>query len=202
MEPKGYKEDIKKIILDMTQKELQNYVSQKGSLKHIEGKLDKIIENNIEAIKQDVGNTRVYATVLKRGSYQESINEIAKMIRNEDIFKTKGELVKFARYLNLEVSQKQSYKLLLKKVSTHIYNNRSKYNEKYVMYRRGAQEYALEPEKIKCELVETYKSKARNDMKAIARILDIKTEEDEGAEDIRKKVINYIIKDKLSKIKN
>ena len=47
MEPRGYKEDLKKIILDMTQKELQNYVSQKGSTKHIENKLDKIIESNI-----------------------------------------------------------------------------------------------------------------------------------------------------------
>ena len=45
MEPRGYKEDLKKIILDMTQKELQNYVSQKGSTKHIENKLDKIINH-------------------------------------------------------------------------------------------------------------------------------------------------------------
>lgn len=39
-------------------------------------------------------------------------------------------------------------------------------------------------------------------MNTIARILNIETEESEDAEDIRKKVINYIIKDKLSKIKN
>ncbi|MGL5507332.1 MAG: hypothetical protein ACRDB0_05455 [Paraclostridium sp.] len=202
MEPKGFKEDLKKMILDMTQKELQNYVSQKGSTKHIEGKLDKIIESNIEEIKQDIGNTRVYTSVLKKGSYQNSINEITKVIKNEEIFKSKGELLKFARYLNLEVNQKQSYKILLKKVSTHIYNNRSRYSKKYIMYKKGTQEYALEPDKIRTQLVESYKSKARNDMKTIAKILDIKTEEYEGAEDIRKKVINYIIKDKLSKIKN
>ncbi|GKZ04548.1 hypothetical protein ANS017_12170 [Paraclostridium bifermentans] len=39
-------------------------------------------------------------------------------------------------------------------------------------------------------------------MKSIAKILNIDTKEEEGAEDIRKKVINCIIKDKLSKIKN
>ncbi|EPZ55754.1 hypothetical protein H477_3114 [[Clostridium] sordellii ATCC 9714] len=39
-------------------------------------------------------------------------------------------------------------------------------------------------------------------MKSIARILNIETSEDEGAEEIRKKVINCIIKDKLRKIKN
>ena len=202
MEPRGYKEDLKKIILDMTQKELQNYVSQKGSTKHIENKLDKIIESNIYDIKTNMGNKRIYATILKRGSYQNSYNEIAKIIRAEELFRTKGELIKFAKYLNLEVNQKQSYKVILKKISTHIYDNRSRYSKKYVLYRKDNEDYALEPDKIKSELIESYKSKARNDMNTIARILNIETEESEDAEDIRKKVINYIIKDKLSKIKN
>ena len=202
MEPRGYKEDLKKIILDMTQKELQNYVSQKGSTKHIENKLDKIIESNIYDIKTNMGNKRIYATILKRGSYQNSFNEIAKIIRAEELFRTKGELIKFAKYLNLEVNQKQSYKVILKKISPHIYDNRSRYSKKYVLYRKDNEDYALEPDKIKSELIESYKSKARNDMNTIARILNIETEESEDAEDIRKKVINYIIKDKLSKIKN
>lgn len=202
MEPKVYKDDFKKMILDMTQKELQNYVSQKGSTKHIEVKIDKIIEANIEEIEKDLGNIRVYTIILKRGSYQENINEVAKLIRSEEILKTKVELLKFAKYLNIEVNPKQSYKLVLKKISNHIYNNKSRYSKKYVIYKKGNEEYALEPYKIRNELVEGYKSKARSDMKTIARILDIKTEENECAEDIRKKVINYIIKDKLSKIKN
>ncbi|MDU5021913.1 MAG: hypothetical protein E6269_15325, partial [Clostridiales bacterium] len=63
-------------------------------------------------------------------------------------------------------------------------------------------EYLLEPEVIKDKLVEIYRWRARNDMKSIARILNIETSEDEGAEEIRKKVINCIIKDKLRKIKN
>lgn len=122
MEPRGYKEDLKKIILDMTQKELQNYVSQKGSKKHIENKLDKIIESNIYDIKTNMGNKRIYATILKRGSYQNSFNEIAKIIRAEELFRTKGELIKFAKYLNLEVNQKQSYKVILKKnINTYIW---------------------------------------------------------------------------------
>lgn len=202
MEARDYKEDLKKIILDMAQKELQNYVSQKGSTKHIENKLDKIIESNILEIKKNIDNKKVYATILKKGSYQNSLNEIGKIIRSEELFRSKVELLKFARYLNIEVSPKQSYKVLFKKVATHIYDNRSRYSKKYIIYRKDNEEYALEPEKIRAELVESYKSKAKNDMKTIAKILDIETDEDDGAEDIRKKVINYIIKDKLSKIKN
>ena len=38
-------------------------------------------------------------------------------------------------------------------------------------------------------------------MKSIAKILNIDTKEEEGAEDIRKKIINNIIKQKLKKNK-
>lgn len=38
-------------------------------------------------------------------------------------------------------------------------------------------------------------------MKSIARLLDINVEDEEGAEDIRRKVINYIMKEKLTKKK-
>ncbi|WP_219631920.1 hypothetical protein, partial [Burkholderia pseudomallei] len=94
------------------------------------------------------------------------------------------------------------YKILLKKVSTNIYENKDYYNKKYIYYTKKNSTYILEPEKIKNYLIENYKSRARNDMKSIAKILNIDTKEEEGAEDIRKKVINCIIKDKLSKIKN
>lgn len=38
-------------------------------------------------------------------------------------------------------------------------------------------------------------------MKSIARLLDINVEDEESAEDIRRKVINYIMKEKLTKEK-
>ncbi|MGO0807074.1 helix-turn-helix domain-containing protein, partial [Clostridioides difficile] len=41
------------------------------------------------------------------------------------------------------------------------------------------------------------RSKTREDMRSIAKLLDIEVEDDYNAEDIRKKVINYIIKEKL-----
>ena len=49
--------------------------------------------------------------------------------------------------------------------------------------------------------IESYKSKTRKDMKSIARLLDINVEDEESAEDIRRKVINYIMKEKLTKKK-
>ena len=39
-------------------------------------------------------------------------------------------------------------------------------------------------------------------MRSIARLLNIKVDEEDGAEDIRKKVINYIIKEKVVKKNN
>ncbi|MDL0244819.1 hypothetical protein QQO41_17945, partial [Clostridioides difficile] len=81
--------------------------------------------------------------------------------------------------------------------SRYIYYNRSSYAQKYVVFKRGDEEYLLEPEKIKDELISSYRSKTREDMRSIAKLLDIEVEDDYNAEDIRKKVINYIIKEKL-----
>ena len=50
-----------------------------------------------------------------------------------------------------------------------------------------SEEYILEPEKIKLDLIESYKSKTREDMKSIARLLDINVEDEDSAEDIREK---------------
>ena len=69
----------------------------------------------------------------------------------------------------------------------------------YVLYKRNSEEYVLEPEKIKKDLIESYRSKTREDMKSIAKLLDINVVDEDGAEDIRKKVINYIIKEKVVK---
>jgi hypothetical protein len=202
VESRGYNEDLRKIILDMTQNELQNSTSNKGALRYIEGKVNSVIDESINEFKDEPEDMQNYKKVIKKGSYQESISDIGKLIKNEELFKSKLELIKFARYLKIEVNKKQSYKAILKKVSNHIYINRDYYKKKYVYYIKDNNEYILEPANIKTYLIENYRSRARNDMKSIAKILNIETDEDEGAEDIRKKVINYIIKDKLIKIKN
>lgn len=199
MDERGYKDDLRKLILDMAQKELDSYVSQKGVQKYFEGNVDKIINENIKKFNQGIGVNRVYSRVLKNGSNQESISIIARSIKGEELFKSKNELVKFAKYLGINVNMKSSYNQILRKVSSHIYSNRNAYDKKYISYKRGREEYILEPEKIKTDLVESYKSKTRNDMRSIAKLLNINVEEEDGAEDIRRRVINYIMKEKLSK---
>ena len=199
MEPRSYKDDLKGMILDMARKELENYVSQKGAQKYFEGNVDKVINNYIKKISRDSNVHRTYLKVLKNGAYQENMVSVAKMIRNQELFKSKTELIKFANYLGVGVNNKNSYSQILKKVSKHIYNNRSQYSKKYVLYKRNSEEYVLEPEKIKKDLIESYRSKTREDMKSIAKLLDINVVDEDGAEDIRKKVINYIIKEKVVK---
>ena len=201
MESRYYKDDLKNMILDMAQKELENYVSQKGAQKYFEGNIDKVINNYIKKISKDSNVNKTYLKVLKNGAYQENMVSVAKIIRNQELFKSKGELMKFANYLGVSVNPRNSYSQVLKIVSKHIYNNRSQYSKKYVFYKRNneEQEYLLEPDKIKKDLIESYKSKTREDMKSIAKLLDINVVEEDSAEDIRKKVINYIIKEKVAK---
>ena len=199
MDERGYKENLRSMILDMAHKELDSNVSQKGVQKYFEGNVDKIISENIKKVTQGIGVNKTYLRVLKKGAYQESISLVAKTIKSEEMLKSKNELVKFARYLGINVNMKSSYNQMLRKVSTHIYSNRNEYSKKYFSYKRGEHEYILEPEKIKSDLIESYKSKARNDMRSIAKLLDIKITDEDGAEDIRRKVINYIMKEKISK---
>lgn len=201
MDERGYKDNLRKLILDMAQKELDSYVSQKGVQKYFDGNVDKIINENIKKFNQGIGVNRVYSKVLKNGANQENISSVAKSIKSEELFKSKNELVKFAKHLGINVNMKSSYNQILRKVSNHIYSNRNSYSQRYVSYKRGEEEYILEPEKIKTDLIESYKSKTRNDMRSIAKLLNINIEEEDGAEDIRKKVINYIMKEKLSKSK-
>lgn len=197
MESRYYKDDLKDMILDMAHKELENYVSQKGAQKYFEGNIDKVINDYIKKISKDSNVNKTYLKVLKKGAYQENMVSVAKILRSQELFKSKGELIKFANYLGVKVNKKNSYSQILKKVSKHIYTNRGSYSKKYVFYKRNSQEYVLEPEKIKKDLIESYKSKTREDMKSIAKLLDIKIIEEDSAEDIRKKVINYIIKEKV-----
>lgn len=197
MDERGIKKELRDLILDMAQKELDNYVSQKGIKKYFEGNIDKIINENMKKFSQSIEINKVYLRVLKRSSNQDNASSIARVVKNEDIFKTKNELVKFARYLGLNANIKQSYNQILRKIANHIYLNKNIYSSKYISYKRGDKEYILEPDKIKEDLIESYKSKTRNDMRNIAKILDLNTDEEDSAEEIRRKVINYIMKEKL-----
>lgn len=201
MDERGIKKELRDLILDMAQKELDNYVSQKGIKKYFEGNIDKIINENMKKFSQSIEINKVYLRVLKRSSNQDNASSIARVVKNEDIFKTKNELVKFARYLGLNANIKQSYNQILRKIANHIYLNKNIYSSKYISYKRGDKEYILEPDKIKEDLIESYKSKTRNDMRNIAKILDLNTDEEDSAEEIRRKVINYIMKEKLSRNK-
>ena len=201
MEERVYKENLKRMILEMAQDEISKYSSQKGVQKYFEGNIDKIINENIKNYLDDISVNKIYSKILKRGSSQENVQSVARVIKSEELFKSKNELVKFARYLGINVNAKSSYTQTLKRISNYIYLNRKEYSEKYVLYRNGDEECILEPEKIKLDLIESYKSKTRKDMKSIARLLDINVEDEESAEDIRRKVINYIMKEKLTKKK-
>ena len=201
MEERVYKENLKRMILEMAQDEISNYSSQKGVQKYFEGNIDKIINENIKNYLDDISVNKIYSKILKRGSSQENVQSVARVIKSEELFKSKNERVKFARYLGINVNAKSSYTQTLKRISNYIYLNRKEYSEKYVLYRNGDEECILEPEKIKLDLIESYKSKTRKDMKSIARLLDINVEDEESAEDIRRKVINYIMKEKLTKKK-
>ena len=201
MEERVYKENFKRMILEMAQDEISNYSSQKGVQKYFEGNIDKIINENIKNYLDDISVNKIYSKILKRGSSQENVQSVARVIKSEELFKSKNELIKFARYLGINVNAKSSYTQTLKRISNYIYLNRKEYSEKYVLYRNGDEECILEPEKIKLDLIESYKSKTRKDMKSIARLLDINVEDEESAEDIRRKVINYIMKEKLTKKK-
>ena len=198
LEERVYKENLKRMILEMAQEEISNYSSQKGVQKYFKGNIDKIINENIKNYLEDMSVNKVYLKILKIGSSQENIQSVARVIKSEELFKSKNELVKFAKYLGINVNVKSSYTQALKRISNYIYSNRKEYSKKYVVYRSGNEEYILEPKKIKLDLIESYKSKTRNDMQSIARLLDINVEDEEGAEDIRRKVINYIMKEKLT----
>ena len=166
LEERVYKENLKRMILEMAQDEISNYSSQKGVQKYFEGNIDKIINENIKNYLDDISVNKIYSKILKRGSSQENVQSVARVIKSEELFKSKNELIKFARYLGINVNAKSSYTQTLKRISNYIYLNRKEYSEKYVLYRNGDEECILEPEKIKLDLIESYKSKTRKDMKS------------------------------------
>ena len=201
MESRTYKDNFRNLILDMVQQELENYVSQRGAKKYFETNVDKVIDENIKKVRTSKDNDNLYLKVLTYGSYQDNIVSIGKLIKKQELFKSKQQIYNFARYLNLNVNKKLSYNQMLKIISKYIYDNRDLYSSKYVIYKRANNEYVVEPNVVKEDLIKSYKSKTREEMQTIAKLLDVDINENEGAEDIRKKIINNIIKDKLRKHK-
>ena len=201
MESRTYKDNFRNLILDMVQQELENYVSQRGAKKYFETNVDKVIDENIKKVRTRKDNENLYLKILTYGSYQDNIVSIGKLIKKQELFKSKQQIYNFARYLNLNVNKKLSYNQMLKLISKYIYDNRDLYSSKYVIYKRANNEYVVEPNVVKEDLIKSYKSKTREEMQTIAKLLDVDINENEGAEDIRKKIINNIIKDKLRKHK-
>ena len=201
MESRTYKDNFRNLILDMVQQELENYVSQRGAKKYFETNVDKVIDENIKKVRTRKDNENLYLKILTYGSYQDNIVSIGKLIKKKELFKSKQQIYNFARYLNLNVNKKLSYNQMLKIISKYIYDNRDLYSSKYVIYKRANNEYVVEPNVVKEDLIKSYKSKTREEMQTIAKLLDVDINENEGAEDIRKKIINNIIKDKLRKHK-
>ena len=201
MESRTYKDNFRNLILDMVQQELENYVSQRGAKKYFETNVDKVIDENIKKVRTRKDNENLYLKILTYGSYQDNIVSIGKLIKKQELFKSKQQIYNFARYLNLNVNKKLSYNQMLKIISKYIYDNRDLYSHKYIIYRKSDKDYIVNPEIVKEDLIESYKSKTREEMKSIAKLLDVEIDEDEGAEDIRKKIINNIIKQKLKKNK-
>lgn len=201
MESRTYKDNFRNLILDMVQQELENYVSQRGEKKYFETNVDKVIDENIKKVRTRKDNENLYLKILTYGSYQDNIVSIGKLIKKQELFKSKQQIYNFARYLNLNVNKKLSYNQMLKIISKYIYDNRDLYSSKYVIYKRANNEYVVEPNVVKEDLIKSYKSKTREEMQTIAKLLDVDINENEGAEDIRKKIINNIIKDKLRKHK-
>ena len=89
------------MILDMAHK-LENYVSQKGAQKYFEGNIDKVINDYIKISKESNIN-KTYLKVFKKWWS----STVAKIIRSQELFKSKGELIKFANYLGVKVNKKK-----------------------------------------------------------------------------------------------
>ena len=201
MESRTYKDNFRNLILDMVQQELENYVSQRGAKKYFETNVDKVIDENIKKVRTRKDNENLYLKILTYGSYQDNIVSIGKLIKKQELFKSKQQIYNFARYLNLNVNKKLSYNQMLKIISKYIYDNRDLYSSKYVIYKRANNEYVVEPNVVKEDLIKSYKSKTKEEMQTIAKLLDVDIKENEREEDIKKKIKNNIIKDKLRKHK-
>ena len=64
MEFREYNEDLKKIILDMTQEELQRSASNKGAMRYIEGKVNSIIDDSLNEFNEESLDIQKYKKII------------------------------------------------------------------------------------------------------------------------------------------
>lgn len=198
MEDRDFKDDLKSVLLSAFENELNNYVSQRGIQKYFDVNIDKIISENIKRLDND--KRLIYKRVLRKGSEYIKISSIANIIKSEPLLRDKNELIFFGKYLNMNFNKNISYNQILKRISKYIKKNREEYSKKYYIYRIKDEEYAIEPNFIKEEILNRYKKKTKNDMISIAKLLNINISTDDNAEDIRRKIISFIVKEKLKNI--
>ena len=198
MEDRNFKDDLKSALFSAFENELNNYVSQRGIQKYFDVNIDKIISENIKRLDND--KTLIYKKVLRKGSEYIKISSIANIIKSEPLLRDKNELIFFGKYLNMNFNKNISYNQILKRISRYIKKNREEYSKKYFIYRIKDEEYAIEPNFIKEEILNRYKKKTKNDMISIAKLLNINISTDDNAENIRRKIISFIVKEKLKNI--
>lgn len=198
MEDRAFKENLRGILISTIEDELKDYLSQRGIQRYFDMNIDKIISENIK--KTDKDKKYIYNKVLKKSSEHIKISSIANTIKSEPLLRDKKELIFFGNYLNLKLNKNISYNQILKRISSYIKKNREEYSRKYFIYRLKDEEYVVEPKFIKEEIINRYKKKTKNDMISIAKILNIDISNIDDAEDIRRKIITCIVKEKLKNI--
>ena len=195
----NFKKEIKNLLMDLAQKELQGYVSKKGTIKYVESNVDKIINDNIKKLSKSLNSNKVYDRLIEKCAYQDNVHEIMRIIRSEKNLRSKSEIIKLAKYLNISVTGKSSYKVLVKRISHHIYKQRDYIIRGYSVYEERGESTLLNPSEIRNQVINEYKSKQRENLESVANLFDIGVYEDESEEELRKRIVSYIVKEKIRK---
>ena len=101
MEERVYKENLKRMILEMAQDEISNYSSQKGVQKYFEGNIDKIINENIKNFDTlQEGKKLMKIACATKGNLFEEFQEIISEVEKIDkIVKSEAERLNIKRVL-------------------------------------------------------------------------------------------------------
>lgn len=195
----NYKHELKNLLLQFTQKELESYLAKKGTIKYVEHNVDKVIHQNLKKLSNSLNTNKVYDRLIEKCAYQDSIHDIIRIIRNEKHLRSRAEIIKLAKYLNIQVTHKTSYKIVVRKVAHHIHKHRDHIIRGYSLYEERGGNLPLDTEEIRYELINEYKSKKRENLESVAKLFDVDVYEDESEEELRRRVISYIINEKIRK---
>lgn len=197
MDERRYKENLKKIILEMAESEMNNAKNKKNIRKYCESNLDRVVEKVLD--KMDLESEIIYLKILKKASEKEKLSVIIRFLKSQSVLRSRKQIVEFAKYLDIELKSSYSYNQIIVKVAKNIYLNKNMCSRNYAYYRKDNKDYVLEVDKVKDELIKEYKLKTKNDILSISKIVGIEIDENENLESIRRKIINHIIKEKLKK---